>query len=151
YDWLKISNIAPDGRFVNLWNLAPTMKVGGQDVRVNNYDAESGFGTFVRGGVNYPRISGPREDATALSAPGEITVLQPFFSGGYIVNQPTELLAFPESGRIRSDALHPAHWDSYQWRAFRTTKDPVYTQVDKSGAALPAWNDANDPMYQWAD
>lgn len=40
-DWLQISNIAPDGRFVNLWNLAPVVDQSGTFVRVSGFEASS--------------------------------------------------------------------------------------------------------------
>ena len=40
-DWLHISNVAPDGKYVNLYNLAPV--VGGR--RIGNLNAMPGFGT----------------------------------------------------------------------------------------------------------
>ncbi|MBL9001657.1 MAG: hypothetical protein JNK25_11025 [Phycisphaerae bacterium] len=99
-DWAHISNIAPDGKFVNLYNLAPI--VGGR--RVNNFAALPGFGTI--GGR--PRMS---ENLSLLVATSPDPRNQQFTCG-----TTTDF----GSAVVRT---RPAYWDSRQRGLFRPAKE----------------------------
>ncbi len=96
-DWPMISNIAPDGRFVNLWNLR------------NNYDAESGFGQDTLTGKY--RISAN----LTLLAPNQVDHSAP------VTNATLQLDA---GGNATLDANYrPAHFTARQASLYRPAVD----------------------------
>ncbi len=116
HSWRHISNVAPDGRFVNLYNLAPV--VGGK--RIANFDARNGYGTDPGpGGSNLPRLSedlallvpvDPNDPTSLNFTSGNTTV----FGANVTVNAP------PHSVPLRD---YPAAWDSLQLGMFRPVKE----------------------------
>lgn len=99
-DWAHISNISPDGRFVNLWNLAPL--VNGR--RVPNFDAEPGKGLDSDG---LPRLS---QDLFLFDASGNRVTVTDFGT--------------------TADPDRPAHWDSRLRGAFRPIRDTELSPAD---------------------
>ncbi len=96
-DWAQISNIAPDGRYVNLANLR------------NNFDARPGQapGQMSHGLWLYSQQRIAPTGGTNGAPPNNYTVDLPFS------NNPANLNI-------------PAHWTMYQKFAFRPMTDPAY-------------------------
>lgn len=120
-DWWQISNFAPDGRFVNLWNLAPV--VG--NARVANFDAESGISRSISApGTGLPRIS------------DHLYLLDP------VTGAARQSLDFPTMGSLSLEDLHatPAAWSMRQIGAFRPAMELQYRPDDPRNA-----------FYMWAD
>lgn len=108
--WLQLSNFAPDGGFVNLYNLAPN--INGQ--RVSRFDVAS-----VRAGSNGvpngPTSGSPeiRWGLTLFDVNGQISA-----PAGNVQTLPNGAQANPNI---------PAHWTMWQQQAFRLAKaDPRY-------------------------
>lgn len=123
-DWGHISNFAPDGGFVNKYNLAPV--VGG--VRVSRFDALP-----ARPVNNWtPQPS----TATTSEMRWGLTLLDQNGRPG-IPGQPQAL----PGGLGNADPNVPAHWTMWQQQAFRLSKaDPFHGPGDPRYAP-----------YQWAD
>jgi hypothetical protein len=135
-DWRHISNLAPDGRFVNLGNLAP--KLAGSSSRVPNLRAASGFGTYKAGAVDLFRMSENLtlwEKAPSESAVG-VVAINPDINGAAGTLSDFRTLDASKAADKRRIAL----WDSRQRGAFRPARD-----ADRSPGDL-----AYSP-YQWAD
>lgn len=150
-DWPHISNIAPDGRFVNLANLR------------NNFSAESGFGTFNSFGRTLPRTSanltlqqaggfnGVQDaDSGDFVAPGSPAFKVDGAAGNIGRRLDTGRLINDVQGAPNKAERHPAIWDSRQMGAFRPVDGVYYGTAakfkfgaDAKGVALPS--------YQWAD
>ncbi|MFM9996834.1 MAG: hypothetical protein ACKVU4_13665 [Phycisphaerales bacterium] len=126
-DWAHISNIAPSGNFVNLWNLAPV--VGG--VRRPNFDAPAGFGPDgapqvgdMSYGMNLLRRTGTGNNA-----------------------QLQDTLGLEYDTARNADPHRPMHWDSRQAFAYRPARETVYRPDDPRYAPYQ-WADTDgDGMY----
>ncbi|MCA9279080.1 MAG: hypothetical protein H6815_13975 [Phycisphaeraceae bacterium] len=100
-DWAHISNLAPDGRFVNLFYLR------------NNFDTPSIYLT-KEPGADRPRLT-LINPATGLSYPaGSAQILDSY------VSLPIGSLTNQANWNV------PAHWDSRQRLAFRPAVDPAH-------------------------
>ena len=121
YDWAQISNIAPDGLFVNLFNLR------------GNFNAEPGLSSVL--GADLDGETGRRMSdglRLGLRSPdsGDVTLgmTTPWgvgFSGNSITSQ-----------RLQNT---PGVWNQLQIGAFRPMEDGV------------SWDDPDKLAYQWAD
>ncbi len=137
-DWYQITNLAPDGRFVNLHNLRPQM-IGGVS---GGFEAEPGIGV-----TNFP--SGRR--VRRLS--NELTLIRPQNQ----FNPQTRLQAHTDGywlpGQIAPvgalDPNIPAHWTMHQRFMFMPIDQP-FEFLDRSGA-LADWSSPDYPPYQYAD
>jgi hypothetical protein len=114
-DWAHISNVAPDGRFVSLYNLAPL--VGGR--RVPNFDVEPGTGSDSKG---LPRLS----QGLWLLEPGK----------------PNTRVTGQNDLGVSLDLNIPWLWDSRQRGAFRPARDVTYTPGEPQHL-LHQWADAD--------
>ncbi|MDX2016324.1 MAG: hypothetical protein SFY95_01635, partial [Planctomycetota bacterium] len=130
-DWMHISNIAPTGRFVNLYELRPRL---GQAANVNWT-----VGFDVR----------PRDMSRRLSLLDSVngSVVNPTWVPDFwSPNQNPPNISTPSSANINSTDLfvhRPAFWSNRQVGAFRPTAMPT-----------PTGNINVDPYYapyQWAD
>lgn len=117
-DWKQISNIAPDGRFVNLFNLRP-QGVG--------FDAPSRWLSGIRGPGDSPARTPERLTLFDWKSPGQD---QP---------DPTNLLDFNDAP---ADPNIPAHWTMRQRNAFRPLNDTLHTWEDPEYLAYQ-WADAD--------
>ncbi len=144
-DWLQISNLAPDGRFVNLFNLR------------NNFNAEPGWGTTnvggqrpsrrmseglslfkpLRGTENSPQIDSP------IQAFDPVQTRQIWLPGTVVTPIPQAALS---SDDIRNT---PAVWTMYQ-RFSLIPLDQPFVTYNRNGD-LSTWADQDFPAYQWAD
>ncbi len=150
-DWFQISNLAPDGRFVNLFNLrAGTAESNGfGDTSVGGFDSESGYGTFNRpDGTSVRRMSEylslwkpDRDDANA-----RIQTMVPQDEGIWIPGR-----NMPEPGHGIADDLEnvPAVWSMYQRFMFMPINQPFMT-VNRNGQ-ISTWADPDYAPYQYAD
>lgn len=148
-DWAQISNLAPDGLSINLWNLR------------GNFDAESGLGVDpdVR-----PRMSENRTLLTLNNPAGanpeidyqiRATDRLHFDPNGEIV--PSFLANTPEAFAIRNT---PAWWTMNQrFLYFPADKDfqilgrpdEATTNINSSNAVIQTWGTPDYPDYQYAD
>jgi hypothetical protein len=144
-DWLQISNLAPDGRFVNLFNLR------------NNFNAEPGWGTTnvggqrpsrrmseglslfkpLRGTENSPQIDSP------IQAFDPVQTRQIWLPGTVVTPIPQAALS---SDDIRNT---PAVWTMYQ-RFSLIPLDQPFVTYNRNGD-LSTWADQDFPAYQYAD
>ncbi|MEI7656773.1 MAG: hypothetical protein WCK33_01770 [Phycisphaerae bacterium] len=127
-DWLHISNVAPDGKFVNLYNLAPV--VGGR--RIGNLNAMPGFGTFAGDFGALPRLS---EGLSLLSGADNVGDADNNGAAGSFTAWGASVTA--------ANRVVPAYWDSWQRGAFRLA------QENRGPANGPGT--AYYLPYQWAD
>lgn len=153
-DWLQISNLAPDGRFVNLFNLrAGTAQSNGfGDNNFGGFDSESGTGTFTRpsDGRTVRRMSQylslwDQED------PGEpdsrIKTFDPMDGNKVWIpgrNEPVDI------GLSAADIQNtPAVWTMYQRFMFQPINQPFMT-VNRNNQ-ISTWADPDYAPYQYAD
>ena len=142
-DWRQISNIAPDGRYVNLYNLRPHAFFG--DGTVGSFDAPSELGVStvdgrqVRGisyGLSNWRLAQPNNAGSPLQAdevywlPGESTPIS------FDATNPVDLNV-------------PARFGMYQRYLTFPARGPFYT-LDREGEEA-GWFSPDFPPYQYAD
>jgi hypothetical protein len=127
-DWLHISNVAPDGKYVNLYNLAPV--VGGR--RIGNLNAMPGFGTFAGDFGALPRLS---EGLSLLSGNDNHGEVDNNGAAGSFTAWGSTVTA--------ANRDFPAYWSSWQRGAFRLAQE-------NRGAANGPGTTYYLP-YQWAD
>ncbi len=155
-DWLQISNFAPDGRPVNLFNLRPTVPdenyggLLGADTAVGGFDAEPGFGTSprvdmrdIRRMSNYLSLLRP---ATQGDPESLIRAFDPAVEGVWIpgYNDPQMI------GLTGSDLYNtPAVWTMYQRFMLMPMNQPFVT-LSRNGNES-SWADPDYPYYQYAD
>ncbi|GJM18488.1 MAG: hypothetical protein DHS20C14_07010 [Phycisphaeraceae bacterium] len=147
-DWWQISNLAPDGRFVSLYNLRPepnpiTGVVGG-------FDAFPGIGTYTD-----PETSAPRAAMTygltllrTRTLDGTDTTIQAFDpqSLGVWVPGADDPQPLPGAG----DLLNvPAVWTMYQRYSFFPLNQP-FIMYDRGGQ-IADWSSPDYAPYQWGD
>jgi hypothetical protein len=148
-DWLQISNFAPDGRFVNLFNLRPTAAFGDTSV-FGRFDAEPGSGVTTHAdGRSIRRMSSYlslwKKEIPDLPT-SRIQAFDPELEGIWVPGQNT-----PISGVIPSSELFitPAAWTMYQRFMFMPMNQPFIT-INRQGA-VSTWADPDFPAYQYAD
>lgn len=150
-DWLQISNFAPDGRFVNLFNLRPNSAFN--DNTIGAFDAEPGFGATNVNGRNVRRMSQylsllrmdePTDPESAL------TVFDPAADGVWLPgsNTPTVLSGpnAPTASQLRNT---PAVWTMNQRFMYMPINQPFLT-LNRQGQ-VSGWADPDYPAYQYAD
>jgi hypothetical protein len=110
-DWYHISNIAPNGRFVNLWALR------------NNFDAQPGIGNDPAG---LPRLS---QNLSLLDQNGQPTRRLPFDAGNADLNIPAHWTMFQRR------AFRPAYgpWYNGPGDSPGNLEYPLYQWVDADG------------------
>ena len=155
-DWLQISNLAPDGRPVNLYNLRPTVPEGsygginGADNAVGGFDSEPGFGTSprtdgrpIRRMSNYLSLL---DQETPADPESMIQAFDPAVEGVWIPGSNV-----PQSIGINGLALYntPAVWTMYQRFMFMPIDQPFITK-NRQGR-ISTWADPDFPPYQYAD
>lgn len=133
-DWKHISNISPDGRYVNLFNLRP-QGVG--------FDAPS---------RNLSGVAAPGDIGTANMVPP--TLLQ--WTSGNAANVPTPTNNFQVGPTTivntattapNSAVNRPAYFSNRQRFAFR----PMDIDAGQTGAGKLTWADPEYIRYQWVD
>ncbi|MBL4810076.1 MAG: hypothetical protein JKY43_08510 [Phycisphaerales bacterium] len=153
-DWLQISNLAPDGRFVNLFNLRPNVlesnrNNGFDDTRLGGFDSEPGIGVVdlpdgrqIRRMSEYLSLWNQEQPGIASS---RIKAFDPVESGAVWLpgrNEPVSVtgLDIPNT---------PAVWTMYQRFAFLPINQPFLT-VNRHDQ-ISTWADPDYINYQWAD
>jgi len=151
-DWLQISNLAPDGRFVNLFNLrAGTAQSNGfGDGNFGGFDSEPGTGTFIRpsDGRTVRRMS-QYLSLWNQETPGDpnsrLVAFDPASDGIWLPGRNA-----PESNHGILDVTNtPAVWTMYQRFSFLPLNQPFMT-VNRNGQ-ISTWADPDYAPYQWAD
>ncbi|MEZ6318806.1 MAG: hypothetical protein R3B49_08645 [Phycisphaerales bacterium] len=136
-DWRQVSNLADDGRFVNLWNLRPE---GG------GFDAEPGVGfdgTKPRMTANLTLYE-PRDPNNQESP---LRAVDPYNDGKVWVPGSPDRISIGLSG---IDLLNtPAVWTMYQRYAFLPLNQPFFI-YDRNNQ-IADWSSPDYPAYQWAD
>ncbi len=155
-DWLQISNFAPDGRFVNLFNLRPNA----------GFDDNPRTGPF--GGFHAQPGTGVSEDPTDgrrirrmsnyLSLwkmadptnPESLIQTQDPTNGGFIWF-PGQDQNNPVTGilPLNEIANTPAVWTMYQRFMYMPMNQPFQT-LNRNGV-VSSWADPDYPAYQYAD
>ncbi len=147
-DWLQISNFAPDGRFVDLFNLRPNEAYG--DGTIGSFFAEPGLGTVTDAdGRDVRRMSEhlsllvkenpddpesmimthvPSENSNSIWVPGQKLPLD---------------IGLTDLGNI------PAVWTMYQRFMYMPINQPFIT-LNRNGDES-TWADPDFPAYQYAD
>ena len=158
-DWLQISNFAPDGRPVNLYNLRPNSSpVATSTVAqstVGGFDAEPGIGTSpredgrpIRRMSNYLSLLNVAEAANPQSF---LQAFDPAVDGVWIpgYNQP-QPFTDPATGFALTDVYNtPAVWTMYQRYMFMPMNQP-FVVLNRNGFES-SWADPDYPPYQYAD
>ncbi len=127
-DWLHISNFAPDGRFVNLWNLAPLVN----NQRISHFDALAA------------RIANNWTPQAPTAAAAEMSwglTLRESLNNGDSRSYAAGAVQQLPNGLGPANSNIPAHWTMWQQRAFRLSKADRY-----HGPGTPEY-----ALYQWCD
>ncbi len=152
-DWLQISNLAPDGRFVNLFNLrentlTPARNNGFNDPSVGGFDSEPGTGAFTResDGRTVRRMSEYlslwNQEQPGVSS-SRIRAFDPEDVGVWLPGRNTPADIGPDVANI------PAVWTMYQRFALLPIDQPFLT-VNRHDQ-ISTWADPDFINYQWAD
>lgn len=139
-DWGHISNVAPDGRFVNLFNLR------------NNFRAEPGWGTAVVPGVAVSRRLSEDLSLFRQRNPGNFrSAIQSFpIDDGIWLPGATTPVPLSAVGLSLEEARNtPAVWTMHQRFAFLPA-DQSFVTYNRNGQ-VSSWADPDYPAYQWAD
>lgn len=156
-DWLQISNFAPDGRFVNLFNLRSNQSIASasQGITGNEFGSfyaqpGSGYSTQpdgkrIRRMSNYLSLW-KKADPTDPESP--IKAFDPSVEGIWLPGQNA-----PVTGIITgADVFNtPAVFTMYQRFMFFPINQPFETFVRGSGSVRATWADPDYPLYQYAD
>ncbi|MAO19891.1 MAG: hypothetical protein CMJ35_07685 [Phycisphaerae bacterium] len=152
-DWLQISNFAPDGRPVNLYNLRPNVPNGAYGLSdVGGFDAEPGFGTSRRAdGRDIRRMSNflsllnveTKGDANSL-----LKAFDPAVDGVWVpgYNDPQVLSTFAGTDDLYNT---PAVWTMYQRFMFMPLNQQFVIKNRLGNEST--WADPDFPAYQYAD
>lgn len=136
-DWLQISNLADDGRFVNLFNLRPQQEFGAR----GGFDAEPGVGITNFNGRNVRRMSEGLSLLKPLSLGNPESPIQAHVDGFWLPGQDVPV------GTL--DPNIPAHWTMYQ-RYMLLPLDQPSLLYDRNGT-LADWSSPDYAPYQYAD
>lgn len=159
-DWKQISNLAPDARFVNLWNLRP-----GEDNDTNTYggfDAKPGLDTYTERGIGKTKTRRSMSyGLSLLQRRGNTPYLEAFVptdSGlawmqGYDTPQPVARALGVTSQEL---ANVPAVWTMNQRYLFSPANQPFITYERSSRGAtnstgIANWTSPDFMPYQYAD
>ncbi len=149
-DWLQISNFAPDGRFVNLFNLRPTEAFN--DNRVfGGFNAEPGTGVTIdptterqtRRMSEYLSLLRKVDQADANSL---LRTFDPTFEGIWVPGVNTPVPGIVAAADIPNT---PAVWTMYQRFMYMPINQPFITLNRDS--EISTWADPDYPAYQYAD
>ncbi|MGJ8635824.1 MAG: hypothetical protein ACSHX5_03155 [Phycisphaerales bacterium] len=151
-DYLQISNLAPDGRFVNLFNLrANTAQQNGfNDSNIGGFDSEPGTGTFdrdsdsrtIRRMSNYLSLWKQEQTGDPSS---RIQAFDPEDEGIWLPGRNE-----PDPNHGLTDLTNiPAVYTMYQRFAFLPLNQPFIT-VNRNNQ-ISTWADPDYAPYQWAD
>jgi hypothetical protein len=147
-DWLQISNFAPDGRFVNLFNLRPNKFGAGQ--AVGRFDAEPGTGTITQADGRQVRRMSEFLSLWDQEIPGDpesmIQAFDPVADGIWVSGQNAPLVGVLSPADIINT---PAVWTMYQRFMFMPMNQPFAT-LNRNGD-ISSWADPDFPAYQYAD
>lgn len=151
-DWLQVSNLAPDGRFVNLYNLRATKAQynGFGDNRIGGFGSEPGTGeVLLPDGITVRRMS----EFLSLwnqQSPGDpnsrLIAFDPTSDGIWL---PGRNIPEPNHGITDTLTNIPAVWSMYQRFSFLPLNQPFVT-VNRNGQ-ISTWADPDYAPYQWAD
>jgi len=138
-DWPHISNVAPDGRFVNLGNLR------------NNFSSPSGFGTTIISGRTSQRTSyGLTLLKLGSYTPDGVPVYVDADQQGLTSDWRQRIPAINGDPKV-GDLYHRTFfWDTRQMGAFRPADGTYYGTASR----VPVTNGVKAtslPEYQWAD
>ncbi|MCA9304424.1 MAG: hypothetical protein KC996_09905 [Phycisphaerales bacterium] len=136
-DWLQISNLAEDGRFVSLFNLRPQQAFGAR----GGFKAEPGIGFTNFDGQNIRRMSEGLSLLKPLTPGDPESPIQAHVDGFWLPGND-----FPV-GTL--DPNIPAHWTMYQ-RYMLIPLDQPSLLYDRNGA-LADWSSPDYAPYQYAD
>ncbi len=150
-DWYQISNVAEDGRFVNLFNLRTNQanSNGFGDTSFGGFDSEPGYGTFTRpdGSVvrrmsEYLSLWKPDRDDPNARIQTMVAEDEGIWVPGY--NDPQTL-------NFNGDDLKniPAVWTMYQRFMFMPINQPFLT-INRNNQ-VSTWADPDYAPYQYAD
>ncbi len=153
-DWLQISNFAPDGRPVNLFNLRPnSADFGSFGAEVGGFDSEPGFGTSpradgrpIRRMSNFLSLLRPEGDPNNPDPKARIMAFDPAIDGVWVpgYNAPQNI------GITGTDLYNiPAVWTMYQRFMYLPLNQPFITLNRQS--EVSTWADPDYPAYQYAD
>jgi len=150
-DWSQISNIAPDGRFVNLFNLRPNEAFN--DGTIGGFNAEPGFGTTDLDARDVRRMSEylslVRPQLGNASSPDPTSALRAFDPGEEGIWIPGRNEPTTAHGITDDLANVPAVWTMYQRYMFMPLNQP-FEFFNREGE-LSTWADPDFPLYQYAD
>lgn len=154
-DWYQISNLADDGRFVNLFNLRPGSRIG---AATGGFDAEPGFGITDFGnnrrvrrmseGLSLFRLVDPTSEFSAIESFDPVAENAVWLPG---VSDPVTPGATLPSSQILNT---PAVFSMYQRFAFLPLNQPFPTYTSRTSNRpneIATWQDPDFPAYQWAD
>lgn len=163
-DWYQISNFAPDGRFVNLFNLRPESAFSTGGTAFGGFESEPGYGVSIDSkGRRVRRLSEGLSLYTKL-IPGDpnspIQSYNPDPAGdgvpslrGYLwfpgASQPVLPIDFTGNFTPADYRNTPAIFSMYQRYAFLPADQPFVT-YNRFGQ-VSSWADPDYPPYQWAD
>tara|TARA_R110002073_G_scaffold104622_3_gene236339 strand:- start:39046 stop:44742 length:5697 start_codon:yes stop_codon:yes gene_type:complete len=153
-DWLQISNLAPDGRVVNLFNLRAgnALSNGFADNSYGGFDSEPGTGTFTRpsDGRTVRRMSEylslwnqetPGDPESRIITHDPLDMNTVWIPGR---NEPVDV------GLTAAEIQNtPAVWTMYQRFMFQPINQPFMT-VNRNNR-VSTWADPDYAPYQYAD
>jgi len=150
-DWLQISNFAPDGRFVNLYNLRPNSPVGSFDPAVDTdigrFSAQPGTGVSIDSdGRRIRRMSNYLSlwKKSSNQPDSLIQTLDPTL-GIWVPGQNAPVML----PGITDVFNTPAVWTMYQRFMFMPINEPFIT-LNRNNE-LSTWADPDFPAYQYVD
>jgi|GEM_PF-1509601 len=157
-DWRQISNLSPDGRFVNLWNLRPGRHQ--QTDTFGGFDAQPGFGTYDVDGRERRSMSyalsllnrnGNGDSSSNRLAGPFLQAFDPTVNGrawvpGFDAPQPvTQALGIGPDEIVNV----PAVWTMNQRYLFSPANQPFY--IYDRFREVADWSSPDFMPYQYAD
>lgn len=147
-DWYQISNVSPDGRFVNLFNLRPQLSFDGS--AIGGFNAEPGWGdTNQPSGPSIRRMSeglSLLRQRNDLVDDSPILSFDPLVDGFWVPGQREPLNLGLTPTEIQNT---PAVWTMYQ-RFSLIPLDQAFVTYNRNDQ-VSTWADADYLAYQWAD
>lgn len=151
-DWLQITNMAPDGRFVNLFNLRP-QEFPDEPGSIGGFNAEPGWGSTDFGTrPNIRRMSQGLSLYRPLNTGDPESPIQSFdpTQDGFWLPGLSGVVGPQTLGLGASDIENiPAVWSMYQRFALIPLDQPFVTYNRQGNVST--WADPDFPAYQWAD
>lgn len=147
-DWYQITNVAPDGRFVNLFNLRPTFSDGTVQ---GSFRAEPGWGVGVNtAGTRVRRMSQGLSLYKKFRPNDPDSPIQSFLpttEGVWLPGSTDPVI--PLTLNQQDIPNTPAVWTMFQRFAFLPA-DQAFVTYNRDGG-ISSWADPDYPPYQWAD